>query len=106
MQCVRQENQMQSHGKKMLPCMQFKESSYTSQSQPTLSFHAQSSDEVKRTDIELILMPFTNYNVPLAFHNRLSPTIRKVIADSKLHPSITQPQQKQPVGPTKLWHQC
>ena len=53
--------------------------------EPKLSFHAQSSDEVKRTEAELQLTVLTAVsNAPLAFHDWLSPTITKVFPDSKI----------------------
>ena len=42
--------------------------------QLTLSFQAQASDDYKRTEAELQLAVLTaSCNVPLAFHDRLSP---------------------------------
>jgi len=50
--------------------------------QPKLSFQAQSNDILKRTEVELQLS--VSCNIPLAFHDRLSPTIRKIFPDSKI----------------------
>ena len=53
--------------------------------QHKLSFQAQESDDLKRTEAELQLAVLTaSCNVPLAFHDRLSPMIRKIFPDSKL----------------------
>ena len=54
--------------------------------QPKLSFQsAQSNEELIRTEAELKMAVLTAIsNVPLAFHDRLSPTIRKVFPDSKI----------------------
>ena len=54
--------------------------------QPKLPFQgAQSSEELNRTEAELQMAVLTAIsNVPLAFHDRLSPTIRKVFPDSKI----------------------
>jgi len=53
--------------------------------QPKLSFQAQSSDEVKRTEAELQMAVLTAiFNVSLPFHDQLSLTIRKVFPDSKI----------------------
>ena len=71
---------------KMLPCIAIRRAILKAlKAQPKLSFHAQSSDEVKRTEAELRLAVLTAVsNVPLAFHDQLSPTIRKVFPDSKI----------------------
>ena len=54
--------------------------------QPKLPFQgAQSSEELNRTEAELQMAILTAIsNVPLAFHDRLSPMIRKVFPDSKI----------------------
>lgn len=53
--------------------------------QPKLSFQPQStSEDLKRTEAELRMAVLTaTSNVPLAFHDHLSPTIRKIFPDSK-----------------------
>ena len=55
-------------------------------SQPRLSFGNQPSNEVsQRTAAELkIAVVAAASNIPLAFHDRLSPTIRSIFPDSKL----------------------
>lgn len=53
--------------------------------QPKLSFKAYLDDNLQRTEAELHLAVLTaSSNVPLAFHDRLSPTIRKILPDSKI----------------------
>lgn len=54
-------------------------------SQSKLQFAAQSHDDLKRTEAELQMAVLTaSSNVPLAFHDHLSPTIRKVFPYSKI----------------------
>lgn len=55
-------------------------------SQSKLTFSASSSSEaLKRTEAEVRMAVLTaSYNVPLAFHDRLSPTIREFFSDSKI----------------------
>ena len=55
-------------------------------SQSKLRFNApQSSETVKRTEAELGMAVLTaTSNIPLAFHDRLSPTIRNIFPDSKI----------------------
>ena len=55
-------------------------------SQPTLSFGSSSLNEtLKRTEAEVRMAVLTaSSDVPLAFHDRLSPTIRSSFADSKI----------------------
>ena len=54
--------------------------------QPNLSFQAHLEDDLQRTEAELHVAVFNaSSNVPLAFHDRLSPTtIRKIFPDSKI----------------------
>ena len=54
--------------------------------QAKLPFQPQStSDDLKRTEAELRMAVLTaTSNVPMAFHDHLSPTIRKVFPDSKI----------------------
>jgi len=69
-------------------------------SQPRLSFGGQPSNEVsQRTAAELkIAVVAAASNIPLAFHDRLSPTIRSIFSDSKLatkyHSASTQHPQR------------
>ena len=61
--------------------------------QPKLSFEVHSDEDLQRTEAELQLAVLTaSSNIALAFHDRLSPTIRKIFP--KLHPSTTLLQQK------------
>lgn len=55
-------------------------------SQTKLKFSAQTSSEaLKRTEAEVKMAVLTaSCNIPLAFHDRLSPTIRAVFPDSKI----------------------
>ena len=54
-------------------------------SQPKLTFNTHSSKDLKRTEAELQMAVLTaSSNVPLAFHDCLSPTIRKAFPDSKI----------------------
>ena len=55
-------------------------------SQPKLTFAGQSSDEVLwRTAAELkMAVVAVASNIPLAFHDKLSPSIRNIFPDSKL----------------------
>jgi len=62
--------------------------------QPKLQFAAQSQDDLKQTEAD----------VPLAFHDCLSPTIRKVFPDSKIASTIWL-QPKPLVCSMKLLHQ-
>ena len=54
--------------------------------QQKLPFHTpERSEELKRTEAELQMAVLTaSSNVPLAFHDNLSPTIRRVFPDSKI----------------------
>ena len=54
--------------------------------QPRLPFQsAQSNEELSRTEAELKMAVSTAIsNVPLAFHDHLSPTIRKIFPNSKI----------------------
>ena len=50
-----------------------------------LQFPAESHDDLKQTEAELQMAVLTaSSNVPLAFHDHLSPTIKKVFPDSKI----------------------
>ena len=53
--------------------------------QPKLTFNIQSNEDLKWTEAELRMAVLTaSYNVSLAFHDRLSSTIRKAFPDSKI----------------------
>jgi len=53
--------------------------------QPKLSFKVHSDEDLQRTEAELHLAVLTaTSNVPLVFHDRLSPAIRKIFPDSKI----------------------
>jgi len=52
--------------------------------QPKLPFQgAQPNEELNRAELKMAVLT-ASFNVPVAFHDRLSPTIRKVFPDSKL----------------------
>ena len=52
---------------------------------PKLSFEVHSDEDLQRTEAELQLAVLTaSSNIALAFHDRLSPTIRKIFPDSKI----------------------
>lgn len=53
--------------------------------QPRLTFDMQSRDDLKRTEAELQMAVLTaSSNIPIAFHDCLSPMIRNVFPDSKI----------------------
>ena len=54
--------------------------------QPKLTFNTpQTSEDQKKTEAELQIAVLTvSSNVPLAFHDKLSPTIRRIFPDSKI----------------------
>jgi len=64
--------------------LQVKEPAKALKAQPKLPFQgAQSNEELNRTEVELKMAVLTaSSNVPVAFHDCLSPTIRKVFPDS------------------------
>jgi len=65
-------------------------------SQPKLSFGGQPSNEVSQWTVEelMIAVVAAASNISLAFHDKLSPTIRSIYPDSKLeakyHPASTK----------------
>ena len=54
-------------------------------SQSRLSFVASTSEATQRTEAKLKLAVLTAHsNIPLAFHDKLSPAIRELFPDSKI----------------------